>query len=175
MSGNTGVVRIRSPRSVLAARISVRVNRCVAGGSVGMARHGIGSPAISGLPHRKNRLSDCAFQPHRASAYWPKTAVAPGKLRGWGMERRLHSRHRARATVYVVVAGRRGSLCKAHNLSANGVFVETRNLGLAKGSIVELAFAINLGAITKIHRRKAIVAHVSRGGTGLKMECYAAR
>jgi hypothetical protein len=92
-----------------------------------------------------------------------------------GMERRLHSRHRARATVYVVAAGRRGSLCKAHNLSANGVFVETRNLGLAKGSIVELAFAINLGAITKIHRRKAIVAHVSRGGTGLKMECYAAR
>jgi hypothetical protein len=91
------------------------------------------------------------------------------------MERRLHSRHRARATVYVVAPGRRGSLCKAHNLSANGVFVETRNLGLAKGSIVELAFAINLGAITKIHRRKAIVAHVSRGGTGLKMECYAAR
>jgi len=91
------------------------------------------------------------------------------------MERRLHSRHRARATVYVVAAGRRGALCKAHNLSANGVFVETRNLGLAKGSIVELAFAINLGAITKIHRRKAIVAHVSRGGTGLKMECYAAR
>ncbi len=91
------------------------------------------------------------------------------------MERRLHSRHRARATVYIVAPGRRGSLCKAHNLSANGVFVETRNLGLAKGSIVELAFAINLGAVTKIHRRKAIVAHVSRGGTGLKMECYAAR
>jgi hypothetical protein len=89
------------------------------------------------------------------------------------MERRLHSRHRARATVYIVVPGRRGTLCKAHNLSANGVFVETRNL--AKGSIVELAFAINLGAITKIHRRKAVVAHVSRGGTGLKMECYAAR
>jgi hypothetical protein len=92
-----------------------------------------------------------------------------------GMERRLHSRHRARATVYIVVPGRRGALCKAHNLSANGVFVETRNLGLTKGSIVELAFAINLGAITKIHRRRAIVAHVSRGGTGLKMECYAAR
>jgi hypothetical protein len=92
-----------------------------------------------------------------------------------GMERRLHSRHRARATVYLMVPGRRGTLCKAHNLSANGVFVETRNLGLTKGSIVELAFAINLGAITKIHRRKAIVAHVSRGGTGLKMECYAAR
>ncbi len=104
-----------------------------------------------------------------------KYGLAEKKTGIRGMERRLHSRHRARATVYIVVPGRRGALCKAHNLSANGVFVETRNLGLAKGSIVELAFAINLGAITKIHRRKAIVAHVSRGGTGLKMECYAAR
>ena len=86
------------------------------------------------------------------------------------MERRLHSRHRARATVYVVAPGRRGALCKANNLSANGVFVETRNLGLAKGSIVELAFAINLGTVTKIHRRTAVVAHISRGGTGLMME-----
>ena len=91
------------------------------------------------------------------------------------MERRLHSRHRARATVYIVVPGRRGTLCKAHNLSANGVFVETRNLGLVKGSIVELAFAINLGAITKLHRRTAVVAHVSRGGTGLRMEIYVGR
>ncbi len=89
------------------------------------------------------------------------------------MERRLHTRHRARATVYLIVPGRRGSLCKAHNLSANGVFVETRNLGLAKGSIVELAFAINLGAVTKIHRRQAVVAHVSQGGTGLRMDSYA--
>jgi hypothetical protein len=117
-----------------------------------------------------------AFQPYRATAYWSAEDGFTRKNAGIrGMERRLHSRHRARATVYVVVPGRRGALCKAHNLSANGVFVETRNLGLVKGSIVELAFAINLGAITKIHRRKAIVAHVSRGGTGLKMECYAAR
>ncbi len=91
------------------------------------------------------------------------------------MERRLHTRHRARATVYLIVPGRKGRLCRAINLSANGVFVETHNLGLAKGSIVELAFAINLGRVTKIHRRQAVVAHVSGGGTGLKMECYAAR
>lgn len=91
------------------------------------------------------------------------------------MERRLHTRHRARATVYLMLPGRKGSLCRAHNLSANGVFVETRNLGLAKGSIVELAFAINLGTVTKIHRRQAVVAHVSRGGTGLRMDSFAAR
>ena len=36
------------------------------------------------------------------------------------MERRLHTRHRARTTVYLSVAGRSGKLCRAHNLSANG-------------------------------------------------------
>ena len=71
--------------------------------------------------------------------------------------------------------GKRGKLCRARNLSANGVFVETENLGLVKGSVVELAFAINLGPITKLHRRTAVVAHVSRGGTGLRMENYVGR
>ena len=35
--------------------------------------------------------------------------------------------------------GKRGKLCRARNLSANGVFVETENLGLVKGSVVELS------------------------------------
>ena len=86
------------------------------------------------------------------------------------MERRLHTRHRARTVVYVSIPGRPGKLCRARNLSANGVFIETENLGLKKGATVQLAFAINLGVVTKIHRRTAIVAHVSRGGTGLMME-----
>jgi hypothetical protein len=50
------------------------------------------------------------------------------------------------------------------------VFVETGNLGLRTGQTVQLAFAINLGVVTKLHRRRAVVAHVSRGGTGLLME-----
>src|SRR3984957_4572497 len=72
------------------------------------------------------------------------------------MERRLHTRHRARTTVYVVMSGHKSRICKAKNLSANGVFVETENLGLRKGQQVQLAFAINLGLITKIHRRTAV-------------------
>jgi hypothetical protein len=71
--------------------------------------------------------------------------------------------------------GGRRKLCKAVNLSATGVFVETTNLGLRKGQQVILAFAINLGTVTKLHRRCAIVAHVSRGGTGLMMESSSAR
>src|ERR1700722_14303187 len=78
------------------------------------------------------------------------------------MERRLHTRHRARTTVYVVMSGRKSRICKAKNLSANGVFVETENLGLRKGQQVQLAFAINLGLVTKIHRR---ACHARRQGT----------
>ena len=49
------------------------------------------------------------------------------------MERRLHTRHRARTTVYVVMSGRKSRICKAKNLSANGVFVETDDTtGLAR-------------------------------------------
>jgi len=96
-------------------------------------------------------------------------------LRKNSMERRLHTRHRARTTVYVVMSGRKSRICKAKNLSANGVFVETENLGLRKGQQVQLAFAIDLGLVTKIHRRTAIVAHVTRGGTGLMMEQYGGR
>jgi hypothetical protein len=58
------------------------------------------------------------------------------------------------------------------NLSATGVFIETTNLGLKKGEQVVLSFAIDLGVITKVHRRTAVVAHVSHGGTGLLMEAY---
>jgi hypothetical protein len=90
------------------------------------------------------------------------------------LERRLHTRHRARTTVYITIPGGKRKLCKAVNLSATGVFIQTANLGLRKGQHVELAFAINLGAITKLHRRTAVVAHVSRGGTGLMMEAYTA-
>jgi hypothetical protein len=91
------------------------------------------------------------------------------------VERRLHTRHRARTTVYIKVPGGNRKLCRAVNLSATGVFIETSNLGLRKGQQVELSFAINLGAVTKLHRRTAVVAHVSRGGTGLLMEAYNAR
>jgi hypothetical protein len=95
------------------------------------------------------------------------------KSRRAAVERRLHTRHRARTIVYITVPGGRRKLCKAVNLSATGVFIETSNLGLRKGQHVVLSFAINLGSVTKLHRRTAVVAHVSRGGTGLMMESFA--
>lgn len=92
----------------------------------------------------------------------------------YNVERRLHTRHRARTVVFVSVPGGCRKLCKAVNLSATGVFIETSNLGLRKGQQVVLSFAINLGEVTKLHRRTAVVAHVSQGGTGLLMENYRA-
>jgi len=56
------------------------------------------------------------------------------------VERRLHTRHRARTTVYITTPHGRKKLCRAVNLSATGVFVETTNLGLRKGQQVDLAF-----------------------------------
>jgi hypothetical protein len=97
-----------------------------------------------------------------------------GVLEGF-MERRLHTRHRARTTVYIMMPTGKRRLCRAINLSANGVFIRTASLGLKKGQQVELAFAIDLGVVTKVHRRTAIVAHISGGGTGLMMDAYAAR
>src|ERR1700677_1807176 len=118
---------------------------------------------------RHRTLREAPFRVHNGSS--PPLE----KLRDLRMERRLHTRHRARTTVYVIMSGRKSRICKAKNLSANGVFVETENLGLRKGQQVQLAFAINLGLVTKIHRRTAIVAHVARGGTGLMMEQFAGR
>jgi len=89
------------------------------------------------------------------------------------VERRLHTRHRARTTVYIMLPDGGRRLCKAVNLSATGVFLRTAGLGLRAGQRVDLAFAINLGTIVKLHRRTAIVAHVSGGGTGLMMEAHA--
>lgn len=98
-----------------------------------------------------------------------------GHFLGISLERRLHTRHRARTIVYIILPGGRRQICKAVNLSATGVFIRTSGLGLRKGQKVELAFAINLGSVTKLHRRTAVVAHVSGGGTGLMMEAYAIR
>ena len=91
------------------------------------------------------------------------------------VERRLHTRHRARTSVFITIKAGRKKLCRAVNLSATGVYIQTTNLGLRKGQQVELSFAINLGTITKIHRRTAVVAHVSRGGTGLMMDAYSTK
>ena len=40
----------------------------------------------------------------------------------------------------------------------------------AAGTVVNLVFAVNLGETVRLHRRKAVLAHVSERGAGLMMQ-----
>jgi hypothetical protein len=85
------------------------------------------------------------------------------------MERRLLERSKVATTVYLSVPGGRFHRCRARNLSAMGVFLEIKALGLPAGTVVNLVFAVRLGDVVRLHRRKAVVAHVSEQGAGLMM------
>jgi hypothetical protein len=86
------------------------------------------------------------------------------------MERRLLPRSRVSTTVYLSVPGGRLHRCRARDLSAMGVFLEIDSLRLPAGTVVNLVFAVNLGDTVRLHRRKAVVAHVSERGAGLMMQ-----
>lgn len=86
------------------------------------------------------------------------------------MERRLLERNKVSTTVYLSVPGGRLHRCRARNLSAMGVFLEIKSLGLPAGTVVNLVFAVSLGSTIRLHRRKAVVTHVSEGGAGLMMQ-----
>lgn len=86
------------------------------------------------------------------------------------MERRLLERNKVSTTVYLSVPGGGFVRCRARNLSAMGVFLEIRALGLPAGTVVNLVFAVDLGRTVKLHRRRAVVAHVSERGAGLTMQ-----
>lgn len=89
------------------------------------------------------------------------------------LEKRLHTRHRAKTKVHVRVgAFKEPKMCIASNLSANGVAIKTEGMGLTKGQVVELSFAIDLGLVVKIHKRTATVAHITSGITGFIMESF---
>lgn len=86
------------------------------------------------------------------------------------MERRLLERNKVSTTVYLSVPGGRLQRCRARNLSAMGVFLEIKSLGLPAGTVVNLVFAVSLGSTIRLHRRKAVVTHISEGGAGLMMQ-----
>lgn len=81
-------------------------------------------------------------------------------------------RHPARTKVYVAPPGQPIRRCKASNVSSSGVFLEGGDFRLRRGTEVELIFAVDLGSVTRIHRRRAVIAHVSPNGAGLKMKGY---
>lgn len=86
------------------------------------------------------------------------------------MERRLLERNKVSTTVYLSVPGGRLTRCRARNLSAMGVFLEIESLGLPAGTVVNLVFAVSLNDTVRLHRRKAVVAHITDRGAGLMMQ-----
>ncbi len=86
------------------------------------------------------------------------------------MERRLLERNKVSTTVYLSVPGGRLHRCRARNLSAMGVFLEISSLGLPAGTVANLVFAVSLNDTVRLHRRKAVVAHISDEGAGLMMQ-----
>jgi hypothetical protein len=86
------------------------------------------------------------------------------------MERRLLERNKVSTTVYLSVPGGGLVRCRARNLSAMGVFLEIKALNLPSGTVVNLVFAVDLGKMVRLHRRKAVVAHVTERGAGLMMQ-----
>ena len=86
------------------------------------------------------------------------------------MERRLLERNKVSTTVYLSVPGGRPRRCRARNLSAMGVYLKIRSLRLPPGTVVNLVFAVNLGDTVRLHRRKAVIAHVSERGAGCMMQ-----
>jgi hypothetical protein len=114
---------------------------------------------------RQRGLISAGWQPH------PFPHVLGTKTRkGRAMERRLLERNKVATTVYLSVPGGKFHRCRAKNLSAMGVFLEIKSLGLPAGTVVNLVFAVNLGDTIRLHRRKAVLAHVSERGAGLMMQ-----
>ena len=86
------------------------------------------------------------------------------------MERRILERSKVSTTVYLTVPGANSIRCRAKNLSATGVFVETEAAWLPAGTAVDLVFAVEIGNTVKLHRRNAVVAHIAKRGAGLMLQ-----
>ena len=87
------------------------------------------------------------------------------------MERRILERNKISTTVYLAAPGTNSIRCRATNFSAMGVFLQINALRLPAGTVVSLVFAVDLDDNTvRLHRRKAVVAHVGERGAGLMMQ-----
>lgn len=84
-------------------------------------------------------------------------------------ERRHTQRNEVATDVYIDVDGirHRG---RALNLSARGVFIAGVQPGLDTGRVVELVFPVPVQGLIRLHRKRAVVAHASLRGIGMRME-----
>lgn len=96
------------------------------------------------------------------------TSTTPTKDQIPNPDRRLMPRFRVTTKVRIS-NGKTAKIFRAENLSAKGTFIRTSGLNLKVGQQIELVFAITTGNVDKLHRRTAIVKHITKGGTGFEL------
>ena len=82
-------------------------------------------------------------------------------------DRRNHPRSQTSTKVYLSCDGAPRLPGQVKDLSAAGALVDVGCLPVGNAEVVELAFVLPFGAITKIRRRSAIVVRRSASGIGL--------
>jgi hypothetical protein len=82
-------------------------------------------------------------------------------------ERRLSARHPIRSAVYLRADGQALRRCHTLDWSAEGISVDAAQLGLARGTVVQVALVGCLGELKKITHRTAEIAHCSNAVAGL--------
>lgn len=85
------------------------------------------------------------------------------------MERRLSSRKRVSASVYLAWPGRRPQRYRVSDVSRSGVFVQMRPRGVARGAQLEMVLVVPRGSLHKIYRLPATVVRVGEGGAALEV------
>lgn len=83
-------------------------------------------------------------------------------------DRRRVGRGRVDSDVFLLLDGERRRH-RASNLSAGGIFLEGAGRDLAVGHRVELVFPVTLRGIIRLHRKFAVVAHITPSGVGLRL------
>ena len=82
-------------------------------------------------------------------------------------ERRQNPRDHGTGSLYIRQGKHPMRRYRIGNLSARGVFVETRGFTLPLDAAVDLVYVVSTGKIVKTYHRKAIVAHRSNDGIGM--------
>jgi hypothetical protein len=82
-------------------------------------------------------------------------------------ERRLSARHSIRSAVYLRADHQPLRRCHTLDWSAEGFSVDAAQLGLARGTVVQVAIVLSLGEMKKITHRTAEISHCSNAVVGL--------
>ena len=94
------------------------------------------------------------------------------------MERRAADRQLTRTRVTIHHRSDKGAVqsktLATRDMSASGVFVVTAAAEMEgstqpnKGELIDMTFAIDLGAVTKLHKVRGVVAYTTPSGLGVQ-------